>query len=85
MAKTVEFGQVLRSKSGKEYIKITDNPKVVVTIDGKKVNGEAIFFNDPKEKFRIFAEQGYMTEQEAEEAAERVPDFVLESLTLKLE
>lgn len=85
MAKYVELGEICKSKAGNDYIKLTNYDKVVITVNGKKVNGASVFLNSPEDKYRRLNESGHMSEQEAEDAIARIPDYVLEVLTLKLE
>lgn len=85
MSKYVKFGQVLKSKKGTDYIKINDYDKVVIMVDGKRVNGASIFFSDPVENIKSLQEKGFITEAEAEQRIEKLPDFVLEDLTLVID
>lgn len=84
MSKYVEIGEIRKGDKG-DYIKLTSYDKVVIMVNGKKVNGANIYINPIEEKFKKLQELGHMSEQEAEDAIAKIPDYVLERLTLKLE
>lgn len=84
MSKYVELGEIRKGDKG-EYIKLTNYDKVVITVNGKKVNGANIYINPIEEKFRKLAELGHMSEEEAEDAISKIPDYVLDRLVMKVD
>ena len=79
-----------RSKKGNEYFSFYDSesPKFRVVLEDLDENGEVVgrynlngaMFNieDPVARFDYYVENGIMTEEQADEAINKIPDFILE-------
>lgn len=79
-----------RSQKGNEYFSFYDseNPRFRVVLedldqDGEvtgryNLNGAMFNIEDPVARFDYYVENGIMTEDEADEAINKIPDFILE-------
>jgi len=88
-AKTTGYVTVFEVKEndeGKEYLQFVKNSDYVnIQINGVNVNGKSIYLNDPAEKFEIMLEKEIITEDEAEERIGKIPEYILEEATVKLD
>lgn len=75
----VKLGAILEKKDGGVYLAVDtrDNPEIIV--NGRPVTSFQV--EDPTAKFDRMVLSGHMTEQEADEAAGKVPDYVLFEVT----
>mgnify|MGYP001073408293 CR=1 FL=1 len=82
----VTLFEVKENDEGKEYIQFVKNSDYVnIEVNGVNLNGKVIYLNDPAEKFDIMAENGTITEEEADERIAKIPEYVLEEGTVKLD
>lgn len=78
----IKLGAILEKKDGGVYLKFDGGKEGVfpqITVDGKKVS--SIQIEDPTAKYERMVNAGKMSEAEAEEAAGKVPSFVLFEVT----
>lgn len=82
----VTFIEKKISDEGKKYYQFIKNSDYVnIEINGVNVNGKSIYFNDPAEKFEIMLEKGIITEEEADERIDKIPKYILEEASIKLD
>jgi len=65
----MKVGQVLKSKGGKTYLKFEKNISIT--------EGEALFISTPADDINYLLSSGKITQEEAAEKLNKVPDFVL--------
>lgn len=82
----VTIFEVKENDEGKEYLQFVKNSDYVnIEINGVNVNGKSIYLNDPAEKFEIMLEKEMITEEEADERIAKIPEYILEEATVKLD
>jgi|11_taG_2_1085331.scaffolds.fasta_scaffold01085_21 hypothetical protein len=82
----VTLFEIKENDEGKEYVQFVKNAEYVnIEVNGVNVNGKSIYINDPAEKFEIMLEKEMITEEEAEEKIGRIPEYILEEGTVKLD
>jgi hypothetical protein len=81
----VTLFEVKKGEDGSEYIQFVKNSDYVnIEVNGVNVNGKTIYVNDPAEKFEIMLENGTMTEDQVEDRISKIPDYIIEEGTVKL-
>lgn len=79
--------QINESKDGSLYLKLNEfqmeKQGVEILINGKKVTGA--FSKDPMVQLEESVEAGRLTEEQADEIAEKIPEFVKANVTLVTE
>lgn len=81
----VTLFEVKKGEDGSEYIQFVKNSDYVkIEVNGVNVNGKTIYVNDPAEKFEIMLENGTMTEDQVEDRIAKIPEYILEEGTVKL-
>jgi len=81
----VTLFEVKKGEDGSEYIQFVKNADYVkIEVNGVNVNGKTIYVNDPAEKFEIMLENGTMTEDQVEDRIAKIPEYILEEGTVKL-
>lgn len=73
----IEFAQVRKGEDGSTYVKIIED----VTLS----KSDKIYKNSPQDKVKKFLDGGFITEEEAEQRLGKIPDFILQVLTVKKE
>lgn len=82
----VTLFEIKKSDDGNEYIQFVKNADYVnIEVNGVNVNGKVIYVNDPAEKFDIMVENGTITDDEADERIAKIPEYILEEGTIKLD
>ena len=74
-SKYTEFAQVRQGQDGGTYIKIIAD----VTLK----EGTTVYKDTPQDKVRKLVELGYIDEATAEERIAKIPDYILQVLTVK--
>lgn len=74
-SKYTEFAQVRQGQDGSTYIKVLEE----VTLKP----GMTIFKDTPQAKVQKLHELGYINEDELESRLEKIPDYILQILTVK--
>ena len=90
-SKYLEFAEVRRDKDDpkKTYIVFTSDLEVTATdYKGNKVDysfkkGQTIYKDTPQSKLENLVERGFITETQAEQRLEKIPDYILQILTAK--
>lgn len=70
-----EFAQVRQGQDGGTYIKIIED----VTLKA----GTTVYKDTPQDKVRKLVELGFIDEATAEERIAKIPDYILQVLTVK--
>lgn len=82
----VTLFEIKKSDDGSEYIQFVKNTDYVdIRVNGVQVNGKYLYINDPAEKFDKMVEAGKLTDDEADEKVAKIPEYVLEEGTIKLD
>lgn len=75
MAKYVEFAQVRQGDDGSTYIKIVEDVTLSKT--------DKVYKNTPQDKIKNLLDRGFIDEAKAEERLAKIPDYILQILTVK--
>lgn len=76
-SKYVEFAQVRQGQDGSTYIKILE--------DVNLKQGMPVYKDTPQDKVKKLHELGYIEDDELEARLEKIPDYILQVLTVKLD
>lgn len=78
--------EVKKGEDGNEYFQFTKNSEYVdIKINGVSVNGKTIYLNDPADKYDRMVDKGTITEEEADEKVAKIPEYIIEEGTVKLD
>lgn len=79
----IPIGGILEKKDGGFYLALPKDSELEFTLNGEPVK----YFNveDPTAKFERFVQSGVMTEQEAQERIDKIPDYVIFEMTAVIE
>ena len=75
--------QILESKDGALYLQISKKFEGEITVNGKKVT--QMYSKDPMVKLEEDVEAGRLTEERAQEIADKIPTFIKSNITLVTE
>ena len=82
----VTLFEIKKGDDGSEYIQFVKNSDYVdIRVNGVPINGKYLYINDPAEKFDKMVESGKMTDDEADEKVAKIPEYILEEGTIKLD
>lgn len=79
----IKLGAILEKKDGGVYLKFDTNSTAEITVNGKPL--KSFQLEDPTAKFDRMVNAGKMTEDEADEAANKIPTYVLYEVTAVVE
>lgn len=81
--KYVKLGAILEKKDGGFYLAFPKDEEIEISVNGEVA--KYINIEDPTAKFERFVESGKMTEEEAQESVDKIPEFVIFEVTAVIE
>ncbi len=79
----IKLGAIVEKKDGSVYLKFDANSTAEITVNGKPLKNFQI--EDPTLKYDRMVASGSMTEAQADDAAAKVPAYVLYEVTAQVE